>query len=367
MSDTILSTLRRDIDPSFIGFNPSLLTAAVTFAESNEIGWSRNIDDQLGKGEFEPPPWNEVLGPTKPRGGPAGIILRRGKVAATWGDVSRTDMTFSVAKSYLAILTGLAVDEGLIGNINEPVATSVPDDQFISSQNYSITWHQLLQQTSEWEGILWGKPDLIDRHRQLGENADNSRKGQSRKLGPPGSYWEYNDVRVNRLSLSLLQLFRRPLADVLKERIMVPLGASNNWSWNAYHNAMPTIDGVPMPSVPGGSHWGGGLWIGAHDQALLGQLVLQGGAWNGSQLISRDWLNAMGTPCPIKPDYGYLWWLNTGQARYPAASTKAIAASGAGGNTILIDPAYDLVLVARWLDGRALNPLIAQIIGAIEE
>ena len=81
----------------------------MAFAKSNEIGWSRNIDDQLGKGEFEPPPWNEVLGPTKQRGGPAGMILRQGKIAAAWGDVSRTDMTFSVAKSYLAILTGLAV------------------------------------------------------------------------------------------------------------------------------------------------------------------------------------------------------------------------------------------------------------------
>ena len=366
MSDTIPTALE-DPDPSSAGFNPSRLTAAVSFAKSNEIGWSRNIDDQLGKGEFEPPPWNEVLGPTKPRGGPTGMILRHGMVAATWGDLARADMTFSVAKSYLAILAGLALKDGLIGDVHEPVAKTALDDHFTSPQNCDVTWHHLLQQTSEWEGTLWGKPDLIDRNRQLGENADNTRKGQPRVLGPPGSFWEYNDVRVNRLSLSLLHLFRRPLADVLKERIMIPLGASDNWSWNAYRNAVAMVDGVPMPSVPGGSHWGGGLWIGARDQALLGQLILQRGAWNGRQLISTDWLDAMCKPCPLKSEYGYMWWLNTDRVRYPAASIRALAAVGAGGNTILIDATHDLVLVVRWLDGLALNPLIEQTIAAIAE
>ncbi len=354
-----------DIEPERAGFSPSRLADAVAFALANEISWSRDINDQLGKGEFEPPPWNEVLGPTKPRGGPAGVILRRGRVAATWGDVMRADMTFSVAKSYLAILAGLAVADGLIGDVDERVAETALDDQFTSAQNQSITWRHLLQQTSEWEGTLFSKPDLIDRNRQLGAEADNSRKGQRRELGAPGSYWEYNDVRVNRLSLSLLHLFRRPLAEVLAERIMVPLGASEDWSWNAYRNAIVNIDGTDMPSVPGGSHWGGGLWIGALDQSKLGQLILQRGAWNGQQLLAEDWVAAMSTPCEINPEYGYMWWLNTDRARYPDASENAVAAVGAGGNTVLVDPAHDLVLVARWLDGEALNPLISQTIDAM--
>ena len=364
MLDTI-DIERQDADPASAGFVPSRLADAVAFAQSHEINWSRNIDDQLGNGEFEPPPWNEVLGPTTPRGGPAGMVLRHGKVAAVWGDVGRADMTFSVAKSYLAILTGLAISDGLIGDVNEVVAKTAADDQFTSPQNRDITWLHLLQQTSEWEGTLWDKPDLIDRHRQLGPNADNSRKGQHRDLGRPGSYWEYNDVRVNLLSLLLLQVFRRPLADVLAERIMKPLGASDHWSWNAYRNATVTIDGLAMPSVPGGSHWGGGLWIGVRDQALLGQLILQRGTWKGHLLLPEAWIEAMMTPCDINPEYGYLWWLNTDRARYPDASAAAVAAVGAGGNTILVEPSHDLVLVSRWLDGGALNPLIAQTIGAI--
>jgi CubicO group peptidase (beta-lactamase class C family) len=348
------------------GFNPSRLADAVAFARCHEIGWSRDIDQQLASGEFEPPPWNEVLGPTTPRGGPAGIIMRHGQVAATWGDPGRADMTFSVAKSYLAVLTGIAVGDGLIGDVDELVARTATDDQFTSPRNRDITWRHLLQQTSEWEGSLWGKPDLIDRHRQLGRGADNSRKGQHRELGPPGSYWEYNDVRVNRLSLSLLQLFRRPLPEVLAARIMEPLGASDGWSWHAYRNAIVTLDGVAMPSVPGGSHWGGGLWIGARDQALLGQLILRRGVWRGRQLLSEVWIEAMATPCAINPEYGYLWWLNTDRARYPAASARAVAAVGAGGNTILVEPEHDLVLVARWLDGAAFNPLLERTIAAID-
>ena len=356
-----------ETDPHGAGFSSPRLAEAVAFAENHEIGWSRNIDDQLGKGEFEPPPWNEVLGPTKPRGGPAAVILRRGRLAAAWGDVMRADMTFSVAKSYLAVLAGLAVKDGLIGDVHQPVAETALDDHFTSAQNRDITWHHLLQQTSEWEGTLWDKPDLIDRNRQLGTDPDNSRKGQHRDLSRPGAYWEYNDVRVNRLSLSLLQLFRRPLDEVLGERIMAPMGASGDWSWNAYRNAQFTIDGVTMPSVPGGSHWGGGLWIGARDQARLGQLILQRGAWDGRQLLPASWIDAMLTPCAINPEYGYLWWLNTDRNRYPAASARAAAAVGAGGNTILVEPAHDLVLVARWLDGAALNPLIEKTIAAITD
>jgi CubicO group peptidase (beta-lactamase class C family) len=354
-------------NPEHVGFAPSRLKAAVAIAIDNEIAWSRNIDDQLGNGEFEPPPWNEVLGPTKPRGGPAGLIMRHGRIAATWGDITRTDMTFSVAKSYLAVLAGLAIADGLIGDVHEAVAKTALDDHFTSTQNREISWLHLLQQTSEWEGTLWSKPDLIDRHRQLGAGADNSRKGQNRDLSAPGTYWEYNDVRVNRLSLALLHVFRRPLAEVLAQRIMLPLGTSTDWSWNAYRNANVTIDGVSMPSVPGGSHWGGGLWIGADDQAKLGQLILQRGAWEGQQLLPSTWVDAMLTPCNLNPEYGYMWWLNTGQARYPSASGGAVAAVGAGGNTVLIDPAHDLVLVARWLDGAALNQLIAATIGAIEK
>ena len=342
---------------------PSAAWSAVAdFAITQEIDWSRDVGEQLRAGTFEPPPWNEILGPTHVRGGPAGIVLHGGERVAEWGDAARPDMTFSVAKSYLAVLAGIAHGDGLLRDVDEPVAATATDDGYASAQNRAITWAHLLQQTSEWEGTLFDKPDLVDRNRSLDGN--NSRKGKHRDLQAPGRFWEYNDVRVNRLSLSLLQLFRRPLPQVLAERVMRPIGASVDWQWHGYRNSTVTVDGRAMTSVPGGSHWGGGLWISARDQARLGLMVLRGGRWGDTQVLSEDWVARMLTPCALKPDYGYLWWLNTARARYPTASERAYAAVGAGGNLILCEPERDLVLVARWCAPEATNELIARAIAA---
>ena len=277
----------------------------------------------------------------------------------------RADLTFSIAKSYLAVLAGIALRDGLIRDIDDRVQPYALDDGYDSPQNRAITWRHLLQQTSEWEGALWGKPDLIDRNRAVG-GGDNSRKGQHRDLAAPGAYWEYNDVRVNRLSLSLLQLFRRPLEDVLRDRVMTPLGCSDGWGWHAYDNARFEIDGVNMPSVPGGTHWGGGLRISARDQAKLGLLMLAGGTWKGHEIISESYLDALASPCPIKPDYGFLWWLNTGRELFPAVPETSLFAIGAGGNTLWVEPAHDLVVVARWLDDGYADDFMARIMAAID-
>jgi CubicO group peptidase (beta-lactamase class C family) len=176
---------------------------------------------------FEPPPWNAVLGPIAPRGGPNGCVTRYGRLVARWGDTRQVDMTFSVAKSYLSILAGIAYDRGLIPDVDEPVNRRIVDDAFAAPQNRAITWSHLLQQTSEWEGTLWGKPDIVDRNRDLStEGGPLAKKGLPRPLQAPGTHWEYNDVRVNLLSLALLRLFRRPLPDVFAEAVMKPIGAS---------------------------------------------------------------------------------------------------------------------------------------------
>jgi len=355
------------VAPAAAGFDADRLQAAVGFAADHEIGWSRDIAAQLAQGQFEPPPWNEILGPTSDRGGPQGVIVRHGQLAATWGDPDRADMTFSVAKSYLAVLAGIAFADGLIADPRDRVGDRITDGGFDSEQNRATTWEHLLQQTSEWDGTVWSKPDQVDRYRQLGPQADNSRKGEARPLAPPGRYWEYNDVRVNRLSLSLMQLFRRPLPDVLAERIMLPLGASDDWAWRGYDNAWEEIDGRRLQGVPGGSHWGGGLWIGARDQARLGQLILQKGRWGGRELLPAAWCARMLSPCAINPEYGYLWWLNSGRQRWPAASDRAAAAIGAGGNIILVDPAHDLVVAARWLDDGATATFVGMVIDAIAD
>ena len=223
----------------------------------------------------------------------------------------------------------------------------------------------LLTQTSEWEGTLWDKPDLVDRNRQVGPGTDNSRKGEHRDLQPPGAYWEYNDVRVNLLALSLLHVFRQPLPEVLKERVMDPIGASDTWRWLGYRNAFVEIDGRTMQSVPGGTHWGGGIQISTLDHARFALLVHRDGVWDGTKLLPDRWCAALREPCAINPGYGYLWWLNTGRREWPGAPASAYAAIGAGSNLILIDPEHDLILVARWIEQGAVGELVGRVVGAL--
>lgn len=337
------------------------LADAVRFALAHETKWRRDIAAQLEAGNFEPPPDNAIIGPTAPRGGPNGLILRHGRTIARWGDTRRVDMTFSVAKSYLSILAGVAVGDGLIGDLDAPVRALVDDGGFDGPQNGAITWRHLLQQTSEWEGTLFGKPDQIDRYRSLATEfagTPGHRKGDPRPLQAPGSYWEYNDVRVNRLSLALLRVFRRPLPEVFAERIMRPIGASDTWTWRGYHNSIVDVGGVPIESVSGGGHWGGGVFIHAEDQALIGQMMLAG----GRGLLPAGWVDLSVTPCAIKPDYGLLWWLQPNRPSAPAGSYFAV---GAGGNITWICPALDLVAVLRWVDTAVLDEWIGMVCAAV--
>ena len=158
----------------------------------------------------------EIVGPIADAGGPNGPVLQGGEVVEEWGDTERVDMCFSVAKSVLSAVAGLAYDSG-------PIA------------------------------------DLV-------------RPGLGSRPGRPARDWACNDVRVN-----LLRRWRPPLPDVLREHLMDPIGASATWVWHGYRNSYVTIDGRRMQSVSGGGHWGGGLWASTRDLARFGQLYLQRG------------------------------------------------------------------------------------------
>jgi len=355
--------------PERVGLDPERLAAAVRFSEQHETPWNHDIQAHLTDQNRGEGPYGEIVGPTRPRGGVSGLVLRHGYIVAEWGDPARVDMTFSVSKSYLATLAGLALDRGLIRDLDEPICAYVDgaeDDGFDSPHNRAITWRHLLQQTSEWDGTLWGKPDSVDHNRALGGLTWNAaEKGTRRELREPGTYWEYNDVRVNRLALALLRVWRRPLPEVFKEAIMDPIGASDTWEWHGYRNSYVRIDGREIQSVSGGGHWGGGVHVNTFDHARLGHLHLRRGRWRDRQLVSERWPDLATTPCAIKPDYGLLWWLNTERSHYPSAPPSSYFAIGAGTNIIWIDPDHDLVAVVRWLDSTAVDGFIGQVVAAV--
>ena len=340
------------------------LANAVDFAQTHEVNWPRDplaapAEGQLpfGVHHHDPAPWNALRGPLHARGGVSGVALQHGNEIAAWGEPDRADLTFSVAKTYLALLAGVAHGRALLPDAHEPVCARLPGIGFDSEHNRTIAWAHLLEQTSEWQGSCFGLPDTVDRYRVVAHDprAVAGKKGDSRPLHAPGTYWEYNDVRINQLSLALLHLFKQPLPEVFRETILKPLGAGENFAWRGYDDAWTEIvdnAGVTrkVQSVPGGTHWGGGVSISARDQSKIGQLLLNDGICNGEQIIPASWAKRMRQPCAIAPFYGWLMWLNTDGTQFPGASKDASFMVGAGGHYTWIEPAHDAVIVVRWLD-----------------
>ncbi len=348
------------MSPAEAGFDPDHLQAAIAHAQSIETLWTRDLNRPVDDLD-EPPPYNEKIGPLKPRGTQSGVIIKNGYLVAEWGEPERVDMTFSATKSYLSLCLGLAYDQGRIPDLQAPVRELVDDGGFEPPHNHTITWHMFFQQTSEWSGELWGKPDWLDHHRFT------ALKGTKRPLKAPGEHWEYNDVRVNRASLALLRVFRQPLPEIIHTYIMGPIGCSESWEWHGYRNSSVTIDGQEMLSVSGGGHWGGGLFVNSYDHARVGYLLLRRGEWNGRRLLSESYLNQALTPCALNPNYGYMFWLNGPKDRAPSAPSTSFFMHGAGANIVWIDPEHDLVTVLRWIQRERVDEVYAKILHALTD
>ena len=328
---------------------------AVAFAQAHEIPWTRDPAAEparWGVHHDDPPPFNRLRGPVHPRGGVSGVIWINGQEVAAWGEPDRADQTFSVAKTYLALLAGIAQSRGLLDPA-ERVGDRLPGIGFDSAHNRAITWEHLLTQTSEWQGECFGMPDQVEHNRRVSHDPKppEGKKGEKRTLRAPGTYWEYNDVRINQLALALLHLFRRPLPQVFLESVLQPIGGGRDFRWEGYDDSWVEIDGKRMQSVPGGTHWGGGISISARDQARIGQLLLDGGAHLGKSLVPREWVLRMQVPNAVAPFYGLLTWLNRDGRMFADASRASWFMFGAGGNTVCIDPDHQAVVVWRWLDG----------------
>ena len=365
--------------PAELGLNAAKIQEAIAFARAHEAKAPRNMELSHYQ-SFGKEPFGAGIGPFAERGEPTGLIIHQGYIVAQWGEPLRTDMTHSVAKSFLSTVVGLAVERGLIGSVRDTVAPYVPPIEmygqpvlrpaeelgqpqflqlFATPHNRTITWDDLLRQTSDWEGTLWGKPDWADRP------SAQASEWLTRPRHKPGSVYEYNDVRVNALALAATSVWRKPLPEVLKTHIMDPIGASTTWRWTGYRNAWIVLDGQPVQSVSGGGHWGGGMFINAFDLARFGLLTLHRGRWNDQQLISETWVDQALTPTTAQPGYGYMnWFLNTDRKFLPSAPANAFVHVGNGTNAVYVDPAHDLVLVVRWIENNALDGLVKNVLAA---
>ena len=371
--------------PEQVGMSAAKLAEAVAFAQASETAAPRDLE-LVHYTTFGREPFGNAVGPFRERGPQTGLVIRHGYIVAEWGEPDRVDMTFSVTKSFVSTVVGLAYDRGLTPDLDEPVYRRMapvvpasmagqaaeggrgplgagrPFELFDTEHNRKITWDHLLRQTSDWEGTLWGKPEWADR--PTGEPST----WMTRERVGPGTVYEYNDTRVNVLALAALNLWRRPLPQVLREHVMDPIGASPTWRWYGYDNSWVVMDGERIQSVSGGGHWGGGMFISARDQARFGLLTLRNGRWGERQILSAKWIAMARTPGTAEPGYGFMnYFLNTGRRSLPGAPESAWAHRGAGTNMIYCDPDNDLVVVARWIEGGAQDGVVQRVIAAITD
>lgn len=366
--------------PEELGMDSGLLKLAVDFAIANDASAPRDLKLNHYR-TFGREPFGDAIGPIKDRGDQTGIVIKNGYVIAEWGEPYRIDIVNSVTKSFISCVVGLAYDHGLIADPNDQVHKYVPpiliynpistgnkaDDfdsnsdffyPFDSPHNRLITWRQMLQQNSDWEGTLWGKPDWADR-------PSEDYKEWLTTRNKPGTVYEYNDTRVNALALAALSVWRKPLPEVLKEHVMDPIGASNTWRWYGYENSWIVLDGKPVQSVSGGGHWGGGMYLHAYDMARFGYLTLRNGRWKDRQLLSEQWNKWAQTPSSPQKTYGFMnWFLNTDKKFLPSAPETAFAHVGNGTNLIYVDPENDLVVVLRWIENSQIDGFIKRLIAA---
>jgi CubicO group peptidase (beta-lactamase class C family) len=367
--------------PAEVGIDAAALDAAIAFARQSESRSPRDLEEAHYQ-TFGREPFGQGIGPFKPRGPNSGVVLRHGYLVASWGEPDRVDMTFSVTKSFVSATVGLAFDRGLIRSVRDtvwksqapiyPLRLKAPDEPgsamghsmfvepFATEHNRRITWDDLLRQTSDWEGTLWGKPEWADRPSQ------NPNEWRTRPRKAPGTAYEYNDVRVNVLALAATNVWRRPLPEVLRDHLMDPIGASTSWRWYGYDNAWITLDGRPVQVVTGGGHWGGGLFINAWDMARFGLLTSRRGVWGEKRILSEEWVTLSLTPTGPQPTYGYMnWFLNTDRKWMPSAPASAFGHVGNGTNLVFVSPEHDLVAVVRWIENGKIDEFLGKLLGAV--
>ena len=368
--------------PSQVGMDSAKLNEAVLFAVANESKAPRDQELSQAMG-FGKEPFSDGVGPFAERGGPCGVIIHKGYIIASWGDVERVDITHSVTKSFLSTVVGLAVERGLIKSIDDKVYSYLPPIEVVDNNPYrkpedlgkpqflqpfqtehnkKISWNHLLRQTSDFEGTLWGKPDWADRPN------DKPQEWLTRTRNEPGTTWKYNDTRVNALALAATLVWHRPLPEVLRELIMEPIGSSNTWHWTGYRNSWIVLDGKALQSVSGGGHFGGGMFISAMDMARFGLLSYHKGNWNGKQLIPEKWIELSTTPTSANTGYGFMnYFLNTDKKLLPSASEDVFVHIGNGTNMIYVDRKNELVAVVRWIENNAMDGFVSRMLGSIKK
>ena len=263
----------------------------------------------------------------------------------------------SVSKSIASILVGIAIDEGLIQGTDETMFSFFPDYGNLSDAiKNQITLQHMLSMTS---GLPWSKAYSYDDPRNdlvamLNSDDPIGYVLEKSTVAAPGTTFIYNSGTANLLGEIVRRTSGMTLADFAEQRLFTPLGI-DSYEWYAFPKA-------PEMAVASST-----LYLRPRDMAKIGQMVLNGGVWNGTRVVSEAWVSqstresvsmeAATSPVPsLNPRYGYLWWLGT----FSQGNTETSFAAGWGGQFIFIIPQSEMVVVitAGGFEGQSYDALL---------
>ena len=274
--------------------------------------------------------------------------------------------SFSMHKSIVALLLGIAIDEGFIDSIDDPLAKYLPE--WRDGPRARITLRHALQMNSGLEPMSFpANPFSKHVKRQIGTNLAATALS-FRLQGEPGSEFDYNGVNPTLLAMVIERATGRRYAAYLSEKLWRPIGNGDAAVW---------LD------RPGGLARGAtSLYAKPMDWLRTGQMLLNKGRANGSQVIPEDWLTEVTTPSPTNPRYGLLTWIGTDYveqrtleafegfaavAETPFDAGDIIYFDGLGGQRVYVIPSAQLVIVRtgvlawEWNDTRLPNLVLAGI------
>ncbi len=257
-------------------------------------------------------------------------------------DAQTRETSFSVAKSFVSTLVGIAIKQGRIGSIDDAVTDYLPELAERDARFRRITLRDLLTMTSglryHESGLPWPFGD--DTYTYLGTDLREVALERSRIEEPPGRHWLYNNYNPLLLGLVLERATGGSVSADLSAVLWRPLGAERDASWNLDSDAS------------GFEKMESGLNATARDYARFGLLFLHHGRWHGRQIVSAGWVRAATAPrvqTPYGNPYGYFWWID---GRRP----EDFYAFGNYGQYIYIAPHGRTVIVRTGSDWGADNP-----------
>ncbi|MDZ4370445.1 MAG: serine hydrolase [Phenylobacterium sp.] len=291
------------------------------------------------------------------------IVLRGGRIVAEryapdWGPDRQREVA-SVGKSMLAVLIGMAIDDGHIRGLDQAAADFVPE--WRQGPRSAITLRQILSMTS---GI--DDAGLVLRNVSGDQYALNA----VAPLGhAPGATWRYNTATYHLLFHIVARATGEPFEAYAQRRLLSPLGMTQtSWLTNPGQGATGSVTNYYTAVCS------------ARDLARFGLFVQRGGVWAGKRLVSQAYVQTMLSPSQtLNPAYGLLWWLN-GQPgvsaagrdpglRFPGSPSDTFAALGAGGQAVMVAPSRDVVVVRQGEapgSEAALPRLLADVLGALD-